>query len=648
MRVSVSGVLLGTHQIAILAAGALLMCGIGLILRSHGAAPLSRSTLARMHDDLRHRGPDGEGLLVVSESMEGTRYDFIRAIPEKELARARLVLSFRRLRIIDLDPGADAPLRRGRRWIALNGEIYNYVELRDELEREGIELSTRSDTEVALAAWERWGDDAFRRFRGMWAIFIIDLERGVLVGSRDRLGIKPMYVSAGTSRIVFGSEPATVARASDSGPRVDSYRLVEFMRGLPPQDRDGTFFEGVGPVPAASIFEIDLRDPRPPVFREFWQLEGGVDENADAGQSVTELRSLLGRSVGEHLRADVPVGILLSGGLDSSTLARLAVARLDRPVVSFTFAHKDSRLDETEFARAVIEQGGIDATFDLFSPHEGWSLARDVVMAQGEPLLGFDLLAHYRIYQMTSEHGLKVVLDGAGADEIFAGYGFYEKAHLVDLIRRGQLRAAMRDLIGAARRDGRWALRMAASVLRGELIRRRVPSYGWLDGAVETPLARWEDGPFDEALNSILFSQTFRTNLPSTLEHQDRNSMAHGVEARVPYLDHRIVELAFRLPARLKVAGGERKRVLLETARGIVSPKVTERRAKRAIVSSNEWIDLREHREQICSTIGEIPFTDPRKLEAFIEDYFYGSHDDGLAVWRAYTASLWLEGFGLS
>src|SRR5687768_10208411 len=274
-----------------------------------------------MHALLAHRGPDGEGVLLVDRShREELRGD----VPRRSEADLVALFAFRRLRIRDLSTRADQPFaRRGRRqWILFNGEIYNHDELRGEL---GGDFETHSDTEVALAAYERWGTGCFARLTGMWAIVIVDLDRGTIVVSRDRLGIKPLAYAFDGDRLLIASEPKAIAAVQKSGAGIDMKRFHRFLSGYPQPSPLVTFFEGVQQVPPATWFEIPIGsrvDALP--MQTFWNLRQFTGDdaalNGDAGPTFD---ALMRDAVRSHLVADVPVGALLSGGLDSSTIARL-------------------------------------------------------------------------------------------------------------------------------------------------------------------------------------------------------------------------------------------------------------------------------------------------------------------------------------
>jgi asparagine synthase (glutamine-hydrolysing) len=630
------------------------MCGISAIL-NFGESTSDLEDLLAMHDAQAHRGPDGQGFLLVDASLRARAFRVPPGTGEVAQYTPRIALAVRRLRIVDLCETADQPLRSavGRRWIVLNGEIYNHRQIRRLLESEGRTFSTRGDAEVALAAYERWGTACFERFEGMWALLFVDLERGVLVGSRDRLGIKPLFHARDGERVLIASEPQAIAAVQRGGCAVEAARFRGFLEGRPPRGTDLTFFRGVHPVPAATVFEIDVsRPPGVPVFRRFWDLGGfAPDSHARFEDAKEELLALLRASVRGHSQADVPVGCLLSGGLDSSMLARVLAASSTTPPPAFSIVYDDPALDESRYVDAVLDGGGLRGVRETLAPARAFELTDAVIAAQGEPLLGFELIAQYRAYGLAREHGAVVVLDGQGADEILGGYPFYEGVVLRERLAELELLDAARELRCLARKHEA----RVASVLRSHVLaplkRRLAPvRYAWLEPDSRAPRAAGERSLDPWALNRLLYEQTRHTNLPAVLLHQDRSSMAHAVESRVPYLDHHIVELCFRLPPSFKVGFGARKKLLLEAARPYLPPAVIERRDKKAFVSTTTWLPLRDHAEALRALASaprllELPWLRRGPLGQFVEGYLNRAHDDTLAVWRLYTAARWLERF---
>lgn len=652
------------------------MCGISVVLGKSAGDPTSLNRLSKMHGALKHRGPDGEGFLLIDSAMSPHLSLRLPSREELTTLQPRFMAAVRRLRIHDLSEEADQPFSSpdGLHWIVFNGEIYNFGELREILESEGHRFRTQSDTEVALAAYRQWGPGCFEKFNGMWAILIFDLARGYVVGSRDRLGIKPLYYSCEADHILFASEPKAIAMARDGGAQIEPVRFLEFLRGFPPQSTGLSFFKDIHPVPTGSVFEINLREESlaPPRFGTYWDLADYYSTPTEA-PSFEDAREkfldLLSSSVRYQLAADVRVGCLLSGGLDSSTIARLMVLNNpsvnDQPVKTFSIIYDDPRMDEEPYIRKVVEQGGLESHCFKLTPDEVWASVDDVVQAQGQPLLGQDLIAQYIVYRLAREHGSVVVLDGQGADEMLAGLPNYESVVYRDRLARLQLRELSRDLTNLSKKYQRPKL----SVLRDHVLsplKRSVrqwlkwPKYDWLvpglngiDPLKSAATRRVDHGKDKSALNRFLYGLVKHTNLPTVLMHQDRSSMAHSIESRVPFLDHRLVEYSFRLPASYKVNSGNRKRVLRDSARTLLPRLVTERLDKKAIVSTPQWMPLRHNygdmlREMAHNpTLSELPWVRRQPLAQFVENYLQGKHENILAVWRLYTAWRWLETFNL-
>ena len=500
----------------------------------------------------------------------------------------------------------------------------------------------------------------------MWAIIVVDLERGVIVGSRDRLGIKPLCYAFDGDRLLLSSEAKAIAAVQHGGARIAATRFRQFLTGFPQASPGATFFEGIEQVPSGTWFEIPLGTRIDTLsFRSFWDLRPFTSPEAvlrDPDPAGT-FGELLRDAVRSHVVADVPVGALLSGGLDSSTIARLMATDRSRagdaPPKTFSITYADPAMDESRWIGSVIAQGGLDATCEQLDASRVFDLTRSVVAAQGEPLLGWELIAQYRAFQLAREHGVIVVLDGQGADEVLGGYPFYETLLVRGLLSRMRLFEAAAEIAALAKKYNRPLLRMWWGHLFAPSRARRLAAmsnqYAWLPSYGD-PQFRGEEadaGASPDALNRILYLQTRQTNLPAVLQYEDRNAMAHSVEARVPYLDHRLVELAFRLPQEWKIHRGDRKRILRQVAREILPDDVIARQDKKAFVSNMSWFDVRAHADALHELLADAKTLESaglriESLRDFVSGYLDRSHDDGPAVWRLYTAWLWLKQFRLS
>jgi asparagine synthase (glutamine-hydrolysing) len=648
------------------------MCGISAIVRFAGNAADDLGDLDRMHRELLHRGPDAEGAFLVSAGLEGWRLRGIPASFDEGGRPLRAIAAVRRLRVSDLRAEADQPLLSadGTVCVMLNGAIYNFRELAAELAAAGHPVRTASDADVVLEAYRLWGNACFERFDGMWAILIVDLDRRRLVGSRDRLGIKPLYFAVDDRRLLFCSEPAPLAKVLRDGPRIEPARFFEFLSGYPPRSSALTFFRGVHPVPAASWFEVDLQGDRAdePSFRTYWDLAQFRCDDPDAVMEFSEAaeryRDLLKAAVAAQSLADTKVGSLLSGGLDTSTIvsiwAEVAAARVSPVPETFSIAWDDPRMSERPYQEAVAAKAGARSHTLQLTPDDVWAGVDPVVMSQGQPLLGQELIAQHHAYRFAHEHGAVVVLDGSGSDEVQAGLPPYEAEMVVERLAKLQLREVARELHCISRSYGRSYATVVRQYLIGPLRNRLresrgLPRYDWLDErACDTSDPQWaraytRDGGRDPSrLNRLLYRETKHTNIPAVLMYSDRNAMAHSVEARFPFLDHRLVEFCFSLPASYKVGFGRRKRLLWETSKDYLPRLIMERKEKKFFVLLSNWMPLRKHGQEIrdasrSAAFRNLPWIDVPRLHRFVDDYLGQKHDNAYAVWRIYTASRWLE-----
>jgi asparagine synthase (glutamine-hydrolysing) len=651
------------------------MCGISAILRFAGSPPLDLVDLGRMHDAQRHRGPDGEGSFTVDRNFVGARFGRVPAVHEHPDTEFRLAAAVRRLRISDLRPEADQPLVSPDRRLAvmLNGAIYNFRELTAELAAAGHSFRTGSDTEVVMAAYRRWGPACFAKFNGMWAILIVDLDRRRVIGSRDRIGIKPFYYSLDGGRLLLASEPWAIAQTRSRGAQIEPARFFEFLSGYPPRSSALSFFRDVNPVPPGTWFEIDLQGSAAvPQFCSYWDLADFRASERPAmpfAEAAARFRELLDQAIAWQSLADVKVGSLLSGGFDSSTIvmlwAELARARGSQVPDTFSIAWDDPQVSERPAIEAIAAKAGANSHILQLSHRDVWLGVDPVVKAQAQPLLGQELIAQYQVYGLARQHGDCVVMDGNGLDEVQAGLPSYEAQMVLERLTRLQLFDLMTELRCLANAYDYSYYHVMRSYLLTPLLRnlresRGLPVYSWLDArACDTRDRAWTDsftidrGHDRSHLNRILYRETRHTNIPAVLMYSDRNAMAHSVEARFPYLDHRLVELCFSLPASYKVGFGRRKKLLFETARRYLPRAVIESKTKKRFVLMNNWMPLRgEHAATIreasrSPALAGLPYVDAPELHAFVDDYLAGKHDNGYAVWRVFTASRWLDLFGL-
>ena len=321
---------------------------------------------------------------------------------------------------------------------------------------------------------------------------------------------------------------------------------------------------------------------------------------------------------------------------------------------AFSIVYDDPDMSELPFIQAVAAQGDLQSRTLTVSPELVWESVDRVIAAQGQPLLGHDLIAQYHAYRLAHECGATVVLEGQGADEMLGGMPYYESPIFMELMAEVRVAALIAEIRSRARRYSRSSLSVFRqyvwSTWRRQMSERLRPlTTDWLDCDLSGGSGRSDDfGKDDSALNRFLYRLVRHTNIPTVLQYQDRSSMAHGVESRVPFLDHRIVEFCFRLPPEYKVALGERKKILRDVAKKYLPAAVLDRKDKKVFISKIDWFPLRPHAAELremahSRTMQQLPFVRPARMVSYVERYLQGEHNDILGVWRLYTAWRWLE-----
>jgi asparagine synthase (glutamine-hydrolysing) len=597
------------------------MCGIAGI-----AGPWTDwQALERMAEAMADRGPDGQGVWLGEQ----------------------ISLSLRRLAIIDLDERSNQPMHFGRFHLVFNGEVYNYLELREELSGLGHTFATEGDAEVLLHAWAQWDEGALTRLNGMFAFGIWDEERRRLTLATDRFGEKPLLFTENSATVLFASDIRALRAADPSIGLVDERAVRDFLTfGLMPEF-PSTFFNDVRRLPPS---HIALWEPGGPVAARRYWTPAIVDVPRDPTLAARRLRDLLSDSVRLRLRSDVAVGTSLSGGVDSAGIVTL-VSRLadDQDRHAFTAAFAGFERDEWAYAEAAASAAGVGVHHAIRPTSD--ELLDDLsalVCDQEEPFPSTSIYAQWRVMQAARETGVIVLLDGQGADELFGGYagiagwvlrslgpGAVIRGVAADPAVTGEVLAAY--LAGRAPRRlvHRHRLRRASPYVARELAIAASDeaefASDWLSG-----------GP---PLRQELARQAFRTSLPHLCRYVDRNSMAHSVEARLPFLDPRVAEFALSLPPNLVLRNGETKQVLRDALRGLVPDAILNRRDKVGYETPEEsWFAAKPLRLR-CAEI----LLDPASVaagrydcRAIEKDIARGEWRDVGALWRAANIELWL------
>ncbi len=649
------------------------MCGIAGLFAPNERVDLGR--LRRMASLLEHRGPDDEGFVLVdpgsgaSLTLGGgaTRPDAWsspwrwapgRAEKDPVHARFSVGLAHRRLSIVDLSTAGHQPMcdREGRCWLTFNGEVYNWIELRDELKAMGETFQTECDTEVILAAWRRFGEDCLAHMNGMFAFAIWDAGRRELFCARDRFGVKPFYWQLDGGAFAFASEPRALVLTQSRRPRARAGAVRDLV-ALDWVDHDArTFFDGLNQLPAGHCLLASERGVR---VRRWWGLDPSRRATGGPADWTREFERLFTDAVRLRLRADVEVGSCLSGGLDSSAVVTTAARLVDRPIHAFTCAYDEGPAwDERAWVRATVEASG--ATSHLVVPDgaDFWDVFERLHVQQGEPTAGPGLFSQWKVMELAHAHGLKVLLDGQGGDETLAGYFRYLPLRLRDHAENGRLGEFLALLGPVASRVGMTtALAHAFEPwLPGGVVAALRRRFGQgKDRALSNALRSLpDDSPrpshaFDSAVARQLAFDATQRLLPSLLRYEDRNSMAFSIETRLPFLDYRLVEFAFSLPDEAKLEGATTKAILRRALADRIPKPVLDRRDKMGFETpADVWLRTREAeavRRRLLRPGPVHEWLDPGVLADELDGYFGGRRSIGLQVWRWLSLEAWTRTF---
>jgi asparagine synthase (glutamine-hydrolysing) len=630
------------------------VCGIAGIVAADRLHDDERARVVLMRDVMAHRGPDGEGLY----------------------ADDRAALAHRRLSIVDL-AGGQQPLANEDDTIRVtfNGEIYNHASVRPSLEAAGHRYRTRSDTETIVHAYEEWGDDCVHRFRGMFAFGIWDGPRRRLMLARDRLGVKPLYWALVPAtpergeRLLFGSEIKAILESGLVAAKPRESMLPELLATRYTAGAD-TLFEGIHKLlPGHQLIYASGRVS----IRQYWDVpQDGVDPElarATDADLVDRFRTLLQESVRLRLMADVPLGMFLSGGIDSSAVAALMAREIDRPVETFSVAFEDRAFSELEYAREVARAVGANGHEIVISDRDFFGALPRLVWHEDEPIAHPSSVPLHFVSALAREH-VKVVLTGEGSDELLAGYGKYPRAllnwragALYDRVVPAAVRATVASTVVP-----RLPAKLRRYAVRSFLAMPHDPAAIFFDTFAGMPLAQqplllanpgqpgsaygaslaYFEAARGSLLNRVLYTD-IKSYLVELLMKQDQMSMSTSIESRVPFLDHVLVEFAARLPDRMKLSGFTTKRILREAVRGLLPESILTRRKMGFPVPFAGWAagDWHEPIREVLldRRTRERGILNPGGVQRLLEEHRAGVRRGGDALWALVNLELWYRTF---
>jgi asparagine synthase (glutamine-hydrolysing) len=647
--------------------------------------------ITAMTEAVHHRGPDDEGFVFFHQGKPGFTlyggkdtpkavyhaglpYSPARPFSEDILPEAFGCLGHRRLAIVDVSSTGHQPMSSpdGRYWIVYNGEVYNHVELRKELEHLGCNLQSLSDTEVIIHAYRQWGNLCLRRFNGMFAFVLFDLLERKIFAARDRYGIKPLYYWFGPGGFVaFASEIKQFMTLPGWKAIVNGQRAYDFLNWGILDHTEETLFAGVKQVRGGECVEcsIDNLNGALPISR--WYKVSAEPFTGNLESAAAIFRHVFEDAVRLRLRADVPVGSCLSGGLDSSSIVCVANSLLRERHLeglhkTFSAFSEIKEFDESSYVREVTTKSKID-DHHTFVRFEGLPEAIDrITWHQDEPFESTSVYAQWEVFGLARQKEMKVLLDGQGADEILGGYYSFFAFRFAVLLRALQWKRLWSEIRDVKRLHGFGTLLVGKEIvnlLLPDVFRQPLRKFVgkssssapyWLDARIlgaESVDPLTADGRPATTIRDFSISQLTSTHLPMLLHWEDRNSMAHSIESRLPFLDYRLVQLSLGLPDDCKLSQGMTKRVLREAMKGILPDGVRERVDKMGFFTPEEiWVResaprffRAELRRAIEKSGGVLKDSAMNKLERIItsQDAFT------FAIWRMISFGRWMDRFGL-
>jgi asparagine synthase (glutamine-hydrolysing) len=617
------------------------MCGIA----GYHGLPADPALLERMNAHQQHRGPDGDGICVDGPCG----------------------LAHRRLSIIDIAHGQQPmDTADGRYAIAYNGEVYNYLDLRGELEALGRTFTTDSDTEVVLQAFAQWGADAFDRFNGMFGLAIWDRHEQRLTLARDHFGIKPLYVamvpnpSGEGEALLFSSEIKPILESGLYEKRVNDRSVYRYLRFRAHEDGTETFFEGIERLAPGEMLEADANGIRRRMFTRLKEelLELACVQRPYDEAAAAEYKRRLVESVRLRLQSEVPVGTSLSGGLDSSAVAviinqllnegdSLSLSAVGARQNTFSAIFPGSINDEEKYVDDVLDicTGHVEAHKILPTADEFKADLLDFIRTQEEPIISSGPYAQYQVMREATKH-VTVLLDGQGADEMMAGYIPYYFVYLRQLRAQGATLAAaeLAKSLDVLYRLGRFKLKAKVT------FKKSIPTTQLLNR--EFVAAHRDERYSSEGANlkKRLVEDLFHNSLPSLLRYEDKNTMRFSLEGRVPFLDKEVLKFIFSLSDEAIIKDGWNKRVLRDATRGLLPESINRRRNKIGFTTpQGEWfMRLKNHFYNIflSESFANRPYVNQTEVIAAFEGWIKGANDvDTMTFWRLINLELWMREF---
>ena len=648
------------------------MCGILSIINTKTST--SSENLVNACSIIRHRGPDDEGFLTWTQGGVPTvwagadtdastldYWKYNRLMPGQNF---KVGFGHRRLSILDLSPTGHQPMIYDKAGLAIsfNGEVYNYLEIKAELEKIGHHFHSTNDTEVILHAWEQWGVACMDRFNGMFAFIILDYRSQKLYAVRDRFGVKPLYYFKGANAVYLASEIKQIRTSPDYKFELNEPIARKFLATGSVDHSDETFYKNILSLPCGHYLEMDISHDGNDFKIKQWYTLKPKKWTGTFDQAVAELRKILIDAVRLRLRSDVTVGSCLSGGLDSSSIVCIAADLLKEKgdfagQETVTACYDAAKYDEWKFAEEVIKKTNArpHKTFPSFTQLQNEIDA--FIWHQDEPTGSTSQFSQWAVFKATHDAGLKVMVDGQGADEQLAGYGGNDVPFYTGLMKSGQIGALIEESRAYKKQTGAYpksfllaamqvTVGKAASALLPQKLRlNSIPPVKFVHN---TESAYMYTGHAQNLLQNLL-RQLYNEPLPALLRYEDHNSMAWSVESRTPFMDYRLLEFTMGLPERYLLKNGVRKHILRVAMHGIIPEAIENRRDKMGFVTPEEmWLKgegkdwFNTEIDKACKQFGGT-ILNTEHTKSYVAEMIEGKRIFDFVPWRIICFNKWYD-----
>lgn len=624
------------------------MCGIAGIINKQNTG-VNKDEIRRMNDVMAHRGPDSEGIYIDHN----------------------IGLGHRRLSIVDLSDGGSQPMvSYDKRFVLVfNGEIYNYIELKETLQKEGASFSTETDTEVILEAYRYWGVDCTKYFNGMWSIVLYDIAKKQVFISRDRFGVKPLYIYESEDEIILASEIKCITTIRPEEKTANTTQIARYLMGWQEDMDEHTFYKNIHNFPKSSNMIYDMHT-KTKEYQKYWEIN--VTEFQKKWQyrnPYKKFRELLEDSVKLRLRADVEVGASLSGGLDSSTIVGIVSKKFRTKIHTFSSIYEEKNCNEKEYIDCMNEFA--DTVPHYIYPDQSQDIMqhiKDLIYYHDGPCQSASPYSGYCVYRGVGKQ-VKVLLDGQGADELFGGYLTFFNAKLKELLRQNTFISNMKAINLVLSVQNEWPEKIY--LLNKDLLLKTLGARGYrelmreIEGNTYNKISDTkmkyrkefekidlenklqENGSIVSELDRDLYLRFWYKMLPRILHDVDRNSMASSLEVRLPFLDYRLVEFSYTLSDQYKIRGRWTKYILRKSCKKYLPKKISTRRNKMGFPAPfDKWIGDERFKGEIKNYIDAFKdrnIVDNDSLEQHYIEHINGNKNWADELFRIMSLEIWLQ-----